>query len=287
MKKYFIILSILIMSCQDDIQSPKMVFETNPKVSQIGLPVNHSIKVDNIGELFTLNSVAWEDSSYWLKDSSNVIITNSNIDTFKNSILFNYEITFWDTGRVVIPPHYINISFPDSLVPSIFKTDSSEVLITSVFDSTMTTVINDKPLKEIKFPIERLKLFAFFLLITSILYFIYLLSTRNSQKLKIRKFFNLNPKLKALKDVEKISLDLSSMEFYSQVAEILKKYFHNNFYIISFEMTSSELKEYFQDNELNILLDEIDQAKFAKKESSKSEKKGILELLKKVIRRLL
>jgi len=192
--------------------------------------------------LFTLNSIAWEDSSYWLKDSSNVIITNSNIDTFKNSILFNYEITFWDTGRVVIPPHYINISFPDSLVPSIFKTDSSEVLITSVFDSTMTTVINDKPLKEIKFPIERLKLFAFFLLITSILYFIYLLSTRNSQKLKIRKFFNLNP---------------------------------------------SELKEYFQDNELNILLDEIDQAKFAKKESSKSEKKGILELLKKVIRRLL
>ena len=204
MKKYFIILSILIMSCQDDLQSPEMVFETNPKVSQIGLPVNHSIKVDNIGELFTLNSVAWEDSSYWLKDSSNVIITNSNIDTFKNSILFNYEITFWDTGRVVIPPHYINISFPDSLVPSIFKTDSSEVLITSVFDSTMTTVINDKPLKEIKFPIERLKLFAFFLLITSILYFIYLLSTRNSQKLKIRKFFNLNPKLKALKDVEKI-----------------------------------------------------------------------------------
>ena len=52
-------------------------------------------------------------------------------------------------------------------------------------------------------------------------------------------------------------------------------------------MTSSELKEYFQDNELNILLDEIDQAKFAKKESSKSDKKGILELLKKVIRRLL
>jgi len=79
MKKYFIILSILIMSCQDDIQSPEMVFETNP--------------------------IAWEDSSYWLKDSSNVIITNSNIDTFKNSILFNYEITFWDTGRVVIPPH--------------------------------------------------------------------------------------------------------------------------------------------------------------------------------------
>lgn len=38
MKKYFIILSILIMSCQDDLQSPEMVFETNPKVSQIGLP---------------------------------------------------------------------------------------------------------------------------------------------------------------------------------------------------------------------------------------------------------
>jgi hypothetical protein len=52
-------------------------------------------------------------------------------------------------------------------------------------------------------------------------------------------------------------------------------------------MTSFELKKYFNDNDLNVLLNEIDQVKFAKKEPSKSEKKDILELLKKVIRKLL
>ena len=73
----------------------------------------------------------------------------------------------------------------------------------------------------------------------------------------------------------------------NQIIEILRKYFYNNFYIISYEMTSMELKNFFQDDELNMLLDEIDQVKFAKKSPSKSEKKDILELLKKVIRKLL
>ena len=35
-------------------------------------------------------------------------------------------------------------------------------------------------------------------------------------------------------------------------------------------MTSMELKNFFQDDELNMLLDEIDQVKFAKKSPSKS-----------------
>ena len=52
-------------------------------------------------------------------------------------------------------------------------------------------------------------------------------------------------------------------------------------------MTSSELKEFFKDEDLNELLNEIDQVKFAKKDPNSSEKKYILELLKKVIRKLL
>ena len=204
-----------------------------------------------------------------------------------SSILLNYQITFWDTGSVAIPPLYAFVSFPESSEASILKTDSSFVFISSVLDTTITTVIADKSLKEIQFPIERLRLFLTLLLIVAILYFIYILKTRNSQKFTKRKFFNSNPKSKALKDVDKIDLDLSVKEFYDQIIEILRKYFYNNFYIISYEMTSMELKNFFQDDELNMLLDEIDLVKFAKKSPSKSEKKHILELLKKVIRKLL
>ena len=226
-------------------------------------------------------------NSWTASDSSKVFIKESNIDTLKNSILLNYQITFWDTGSVVIPPLYAFLSFPDSAEASILKTDSSFVYISSVLDTTMTTVIADKPLKEIQFPIERLRLFAFLILSLLVLYTFYLIRTRDKEKISKRKFFNFNPKSKALKDVEKIDLNSDATEFFVKISEVLRKYFQNNFYIISFEMTSAELKEFFKDKDLNYLLDEIDQVKFAKKNPNKSEKEDILQLLKKVIRKLL
>ena len=287
MKIYILIFSIFLSACNTDLKNPNISFETIPEKAQIGFPINHKVVINDLGELFTLDSVAWEDSSAWLSDSSKVFIKESNIDTLKNSILLNYQITFWDTGSVVIPPLYAFLSFPDSAEASILKTDSSFVYISSVLDTTMTTVIADKPLKEIQFPIERLRLFAFLILSLLVLYTFYLIRTRDKEKISKRKFFNFNPKSKALKDVEKIDLNSDATEFFVKISEVLRKYFQNNFYIISFEMTSAELKEFFKDKDLSHLLDEIDQVKFAKKNPNKSEKEDILQLLKKVIRKLL
>ena len=287
MKIYILIFLIFLSACNTDLKNPNISFETIPEKAQIGFPINHKVVINDLGELFTLDSVAWEDSSAWLSDSSKVFIKESNIDTLKNSILLNYQITFWDTGSVAIPPLYAFVSFPDSSEASILKTDSSFVYISSVLDTTMTTVIADKPLKEIQFPIERLRLFAFLILSLLILYTFYLIRTRDKEKISKRKFFNFNPKSKALKDVEKIDLNIDATEFFVKISEVLRKYFQNNFYIISFEMTSAELKEFFKDKDLNYLLDEIDQVKFAKKSPNKSEKEDILKLLKKVIRKLL
>ena len=287
MKIYILIFLIFLSACNTDLKNPNISFETIPEKAQIGFPINHKVVINDLGELFTLDSVAWEDSSAWLSDSSKVFIKESNIDTLKNSILLNYQITFWDTGSVAIPPLYAFVSFPDSSEASILKTDSSFVYISSVLDTTMTTVIADKPLKEIQFPIERLRLFAFLILSLLILYTFYLIRTRDKEKISKRKFFNFNPKSKALKDVEKIDLNTDATEFFVKISEVLRKYFQNNFYIISFEMTSAELKEFFKDKDLNHLLDEIDQVKFAKKSPNKSEKEDILQLLKKVIRKLL
>jgi hypothetical protein len=287
MKIYLLIFLIFLSACNTDLNNPNISFETIPEKAQIGFPINHKVVINDLGELFTLDSIAWEDSSAWLSDSSKVFIKKSNIDTLKNSILLNYQITFWDTGSVAIPPLYAFVSFSDSLEASIFKTDSSFVYISSVLDTTMTTVIADKPLKEIQFPIERLRLFAFLILFLLVLFTFYLIRTRDKEKISKRKFFNFNPKSKALKDVGKIDLNTDATEFFVKISEVLKKYFQNNFYIISFEMTSAELKEFFKDKDLNHLLDEIDQVKFAKKSPNKSEKEDILQLLKKVIRKLL
>ena len=287
MKIYILILSIFLSACNTEFKNPNISFETIPEKAQIGFPISHKVLINDLGELFTLDSVSWEDSSAWLSDSSKVFIKESNIDTLNNSILLNYQITFWDTGSVAIPPLYAFVSFPDSSEASILKTDSSFVYISSVLDTTMTTVIADKPLKEIQFPIERLRFFAFLILSLLILYTFNLIRTRDKEKMSNRKFFNFNPRSKALKEVEKIDLNNDSSEFFARISEVLRKYFQNNFYIISFEMTSTELKEFFKDKDLNHLLDEIDQVKFAKKSPNKSEKEDILKLLKKVIRKLL
>ena len=287
MKIHILILSIFLSACNTELRNPNISFETIPKKAQIGYPISHKVKINDLGESFTLESVAWEDSSAWLSDSSKVFIKESNIDTLNNSILLNYQITFWDTGSVIIPPLYAFVILSDSSEATILNTDSSFVYISSVLDTTMTTVIADKPLKEIKFPIEKLRLFAFLVLTLLILFTFYLIRTRDSEKISKRQFFNFNPKSKALKDVEKIELNTDSSEFFIKISEVLRKYFQNNFYIISFEMTSTELKEYFNDKDLNHLLDEIDQVKFAKKSPNKIEKEDILELLKKVIRKLL
>ena len=287
MKIYILIFLFILGACNIDSRNPNISFETLPKEAKIGYPINHKVTINDLGEIFTLNSVVWEDSSAWLSDSSKVFITKSQVDTLSNSILLNYQITYWDSGNVVIPPLYAFLSFPDSSKATILKTDTSYVYLSSILDTTMTTVLPDQSLKEIKFPIERLRLFVYFILALLILFVIYLFRSRNGKRFSKRQFFNFNPKSKAMKEVEEIDLEIDSGEFFIKISDILRKYFQNNFYIISFEMTSAELKDFFKDKDLNNLLDRIDQVKFAQKTSSKKEKEDILKLLKKVIRKLL
>ena len=287
MKIYTLIFLFILGACNIDSRNPNISFETIPKKAKIGYPINHKVTINDLGEIFTLNSVVWEDSSAWLSDSSKVFITKSQVDTLSNSIILNYQITYWDSGNVIIPPLYAFLSFPDSSEATILKTDTSYVYISSILDTTMTTVLPDKSIKEIKFPIERLRLFAYFILASLILFVIYLFRSRNGKRFSKKKFFNFNPKSKAIKEVEEIDLEIDSGEFFIKISDILRKYFQNNFYIISFEMTSAELKDFFKDKDLNDLLDQIDQVKFAQKTSSKKEKEDILKLLKKVIRKLL
>ena len=95
MKIYILIFLIFLSACNTDLKNPNISFETIPEKAKIGFPINHKVEINDLGELFTLDYVAWEDSSAWLSDSSKVFIKESNIDTLKNSILVNYQITFW------------------------------------------------------------------------------------------------------------------------------------------------------------------------------------------------
>ena len=279
----------MLFGCSNNLKDTELSYEIDLEKKEIGYPVNLNINVDNLDEYYSIKEMQWSDSSLWIYDSSKVIIKSSRIDTLDESLNINFEITFWDTGKVVIPPYLLTVNFPDSTDVSIFSTDSLHINVESVIESTIVNIQNDKPIREIRFPYENYRLFLISIIIFLFLFIYYLWKKRdNNSSVNPIKFFNKNPKKDSVKKLNNLKFkDTSSEVFYNKLSIILKKYLENQFYIISFEMTSQELKTFFDDKDLLSLLEKIDSVKFANKEYSDTEKKYDLELAKKIVRKLL
>ena len=279
----------MLFGCSNNLKDTELSYEIDLEKTEIGYPVNLNINIDNLDEYYSIEEMQWSDSSLWISDSSKVIIKSSRIDTLDESLNINFEITFWDTGKVVIPPYLLTVNFPDSTDVSIFSTDSLHINVESVIDSTIVNIQNDKPIREIRFPYENYRLFLISIIIFLFLFIYYLWKKRDStSSVNPMKYFNKNPKKDSVKKLNNLKFkDTSSEVFYNKLSIILKKYLENQFYIISFEMTSQELKTFFDDKDLLSLLEKIDSVKFANKEYSDTEKKYDLELAKKIVRKLL
>jgi hypothetical protein len=279
----------MLFGCSNNLKDTELSYEIDLEKTEIGYPVNLNINIDNLDEYYSIKEMQWSDSSLWISDSSKVIIKSSRIDTLDESLNINFEITFWDTGKVVIPPYLLSVNFPDSTDVSIFSTDSLHINVESVIDSTIVNIQNDKPIREIRFPYENYRLFLISIIIFLFLFIYYLWKKRDStSSVNPIKYFNKNPKKDSVKKLNNLKFkDTSSEVFYNKLSIILKKYLENQFYIISFEMTSQELKTFFDDKDLLSLLEKIDSVKFANREYSDTEKKYDLELAKKIVRKLL
>ena len=289
MNRVIISCLFLLFSCSNNLKDTNLSYELDLEKTEIGYPVNLNINIDNLDEHYFIEEMQWSDSSLWISDSSKVIIKSSTIDTLYESLNINFEITFWDTGKVVIPPYLLSVNFPDSTDITIFSTDSLHINVDSVIDSTIINIQSDKPIKEIRFPYEKYRLALILIIIILFLFICYLWKKRDSNiSLNSIKFFNKDPKKDSVKKLNNLKFkDISSEVFYNNLSVILKKYLENQFYIISFEMTSQELKTFFDDKDLLSLLEKIDSVKFANKEYSETEKKYDLELAKKIVRKLL
>ena len=279
----------MLFGCSNNLKDTELSYEIDLEKTEIGYPINLNINIDNLDDYYSIEKMQWSDSSLWISDSSKVIIKSSRIDTLDESLNINFEITFWDTGKVVIPPYLLTVNFPDSSDVSIFSTDSLHINVESVIDSTIVNIQNDKPIREIRFPYENYRLFLISIIIFLFLFIYYLWKKRDStSSVNPMKYFNKNPKKDSVKKLNNLKFeDTSSEVFYNKLSIILKKYLENQFYIISFEMTSQELKTFFDDKDLLSLLEKIDSVKFANKEYSDTEKKYDLELAKKIVRKLL
>ena len=289
MKRIIITCLFILLSCSNDLNDVILSYELDSEKTEIGYPINLNISLDNLDEYYSVQELRWSDSSLWISDSSKVIIKSSSIDTLDESLNLNFEITFWDTGKIVIPPYFLSMNFPDSTDITLFSTDSINISVESVIDSTTVSIQQDKPIKEIIFPFEKYRLALIFIIIFLLLFIYYLWRKRDKNSSIIpKKFFNKDPKKDSVKKLNNLKFKgISSEIFYNELSIILKKYLENQYYIISFEMTSEELKTFFDDKDLLSLLKKIDSVKFANKEYSDTEKKYDLELAKKIVRKLL
>tara|TARA_X000000368_G_scaffold85343_1_gene64687 strand:+ start:4478 stop:5347 length:870 start_codon:yes stop_codon:yes gene_type:complete len=289
MIKNIIFLFFLILGCSDADNENIFIYDVDINKAKIGYPVNLNIALNNMDEYYSIEEMVWADSSLWISDSSKVFIKSSNIDTLDHSLSINFEITFWDTGKMVIPPYSLTINFPDSTEPKVFSTEPIKIEIASVIDSTMFNIEQDKPVKEIKFPYSKHRILLILIIFFLLFCILHLWRNRDQGNfVNPIQFFNKDPRKDSVKKLNQLKFEnISSAIFYDKLSIILKRYLQNQYYVISFEMTSEEIKTFFNDTDLIAILDKIDSVKFANKEYSNSEKKYDLELTKKIVRKLL
>ena len=290
MRRICILFLILLYSCSDFDQDIYFEYSVDTTNVEIGYPLHLDIDIKNLDNDYKILEQGWADSSLWIADSSMVIIKSSNIDSLDDSYNIDFEITFWDTGRAVIPPYFIMISPNDSIESKTYNTDYIKINIQSALSNDeLSDIKPDKPIREIDLPYSYERISALFFIIILLFFIAYIWSSRNKSKKFLQKvFFNYNPREDAIKEIKKVKLDsLSNREFYESLSNILKKFIENEYYIIAHEMTSVELNNFFQDKNLYDLLDHIDSVKFANKEYALSERKKDLELAKKFVRKLL
>ena len=290
MRRICILFLILLYSCSDFDQDIYFEYSVDTTNVEIGYPLHLDIDIKNLDNDYKILEQGWADSSLWIADSSMVIIKSSNIDSLDDSYNIDFEITFWDTGRTIIPPYFIMISPNDSIKSKTYNTDYIKINIQSALSNDeLSDIKPDKPIREIDLPYSYERISALFFIIILLFFIAYIWSSRNKSKNFLQiVFFNYNPREDAIKEIKKVKLDsLSNREFYESLSNILKKFIENEYYIIAHEMTSVELNNFFQDKNLYDLLDHIDSVKFANKEYALSERKKDLELAKKFVRKLL
>ena len=290
MRRICILFLILLYSCSDFDQDIYFEYSVDTTNVEIGYPLHLDIDIKNLDNDYKILEQGWTDSSLWIADSSMVIIKSSNIDSLDGSYNIDFEITFWDTGRTIIPPYFIMISPNDSIESKTYNTDYIKINIQSALSNDeLSDIKPDKPIREIDLPYSYERISALFFIIILLFFIAYIWSSRNKSKKFLQKvFFNYNPREDAIKEIKKVKLDsLSNREFYESLSNILKKFIENEYYIIAHEMTSVELNNFFQDKNLYDLLDHIDSVKFANKEYAISQRKKDLTLAKKFVRKLL
>tara|TARA_Y100000746_G_C15431411_1_gene418799 strand:+ start:640 stop:1494 length:855 start_codon:yes stop_codon:yes gene_type:complete len=216
------------------------------------------------------------------------IIRYSKIDTTDKIISQQLTLTAWDTGTFYIPP----IAFS--------KNKKTEELLISV----KTIPLKEGAiLKDIKSPIDEpigwSDIWPWLITILTLVLISLLIKKHLFNKKEIRKTIEpkviIQPDIVALKELSKLEKAKiwqkgSIKEYHSKLSEIIRRYTENRFKLIALELTTDEILKEIKPildkqllNNLRILLQRADLAKFAKSKPIDTENTESMLLAKEFV----
>ena len=263
----------------------EILVELDTSFTTIGVPIKYIITVNQPSQKII------QFSDWNLEDP--LEIRSFSFEDTQLGKRGEYELVFWDTGKVSIPGIKINFLNIDSTIDFSLNADSLNVYVISINEKEPTLQISSNgdimPIKDpvpVKFPLpwKNIILLLLLLLIFLCITFIWKKRLKVNISFEEKQKFRDKPNVVALARLEQLNkLSLSNKnnikELYVELSHIVREYIENSLFVRALEMTTEEIKFFnksfpYKETEFMSLikiLSNSDMAKYAKYNATNKE----------------
>ena len=285
--KFIFIILFFFSGClkEKNISNAEILVEIDTTFTTIGKPINYKITVNSPPK----NIVQFTE---WNLNDLLEIRSFSTIETNLGKI-GEYELVFWDTGKVSIPGLNINFLNIDSTIDFSLQADSLIIDIISINEKDPKIQISSNgdimPIKEpvpvkIPLPWKNILRILFLTIIVGCIIYIWKKRLKTNITFEDRQKFKDKANIVALakmKELNELSLSktIDVKESYVKLSHIVREYVEDSLFIRALEMTTDEIQSSnnifpytkTEFDSLIIILSNSDMAKYAKYNATSKE----------------
>jgi len=280
LKKLYFITLILLASCIQDQRSGsvEMIVNMDTTYTTIGTPVFYLVNVKSPKDKII-------KFSEWTLEEPLEIRSFSTRESETGQV-GEFELVFWDTGKVSIPGVTILVLNSDSSFAYQITADSMDLDVVSITEQDPTLRQSSgggiMPIKDpvpVKFPLpwKTIALFILLIIIFTSMVITWKKRLKSAVLYEDKPEYLQSPDIVALNKLDELEqsslLDKREIkEFYARLSHILREYTENSLYIRALEMTTSEIQNHltnfpYNDDQIQDyinILSGADMAKYAK-----------------------